>query len=351
MSRRFLALSLLISIPSLGMQPLQQRVQQKLRAQIIKCEIVRAFLAKKGIIRSTPLIGMQAVAVDLAQDPAVTTNALTSAAVLGGLGAVSFSLAASPLVGAAAGGAIFFWCWNSGSSSTSTSHGNFTAPDTTSYSDSYNDVVIDPVTQFKIFPNDPRYTELKAKQQSPAPFILPVPTPPVNNNGPKKDKHGGHPHPEWKHHPQDFKEDSRTTENYKEHKDGSLRLKGNAKNPYRTSDGKAVEILKVDDKTHAVDAYSNRKHVGSLDPVSGTVAKGTAKGRPYYSKGYGYSDATKASQKAYNEYHDPETHTITQWQVSEALEGPTEFYGQEAADMHYSANTTALWSGSWDIGE
>lgn len=347
MSRRFLTISLLISIP-LGAMNLPEGAAVK---YMMASRAYRQYIEKN--INKIGVLGMQpiTVAVDLAKDPGTASTAMSTAATLGTMGGLAAGFLVSAPVGAAIGGALFLYYWNNDSSSSSHSKtGTFIAPDNTTIS---NDFVTDPITQFNVYSNDPRYAEIKATQPALVAFV--APTPPINNNGGPKKKRGDHPHPEWKHHPDEFKKDSRTVNNYKERKDGSLVLKDGAKDPYRTEDGKAIEILKIDkqgDEQH-VDAYVNRTHVGSLDIVSREIEKGSAKGRPYCSKGNVKSAETEASEELYAAYHDRTTHNVTQWQVSQTfpIEQPSELYGQAAADAHYSSGTTSKWSGSWKIGE
>lgn len=65
------------------------------------------------------------------------------------------------------------------------------------------------------------------------------------------------------------------------------------------------------------------------------------------------SEAAKASQRSYDEYHNANNNRTTQWEVSYSfpIEQPTQFYGQAAADLHYSPSTTIVWSKTWTLGE
>lgn len=319
MSRRFLALSLLIAFPLCGMQNVERSVVKyamttNFYKKYIKGKTDKAFtLSMWG--------GIAEGAKQVAEEPGVINTAFQVAQVTAAAGGIGLAAFASPgLVGCACVGMISYMIYDSATSSSAPS-----VPVTTN-----------------IDPSWPTFSEEATVKKYESHTMSPMPP-----KSPHKEHHRHDPHPHL--HPEELKNDRRTKENYTECSDGSLRLKNGAKNPYRTSEGNVVDVLIVNEKIDTVSAYVNKTYVGQFDPVTGIAAE-----KPKSSR----VKTTPAVEDA----PVKETRT-TVWQMSHSLpiqhteiehtpiESPTQLWGQDARDLHYAPTTNHLWSQSWKIGE
>ena len=318
----YISLSLLLSLPAYSMQPVQQRVAQKLSNQFMKSELIRNFLIKKRIVRGAPLLGMQAVVVDVAKDPGTSTTVFYAGSVIvGTIGGAALSTVLTPAVAVGGGLAMAsYGCWLMfGGSSSSNDISSFIAPDpiattavtNASFStyENYGDEVIDPATKFIVRANDPRYAQLKSEQHRTIIPAVPVTAENVTykkgnekklskaeiaKKAAKEAAKGGGSSPkkpededkERKTNPHDFKQQfkkhPRTKSNYRTHDDGSMRLKDHAKEPYKSNDGKIVDKIKGDHYHNDLEAYDKfGEHLGSMDPVTHQIYKAAVKGRDF----------------------------------------------------------------------
>lgn len=331
------------------MQSQTNKIAIKYLQEFCNKELFKRLTTKKETIAAPTLAMTPTVAVDIAKD--TTTNPSTASTIgtivgwlaFGG-GTFALGTVASPIVATVAVTGFVGCCIYQGMANTAASKSNagtFTAPDTHSSTATTtsttnapaanafraapivdpNTEVFDPVTQFIVHPNDPRYAQLKAAQLG-----LEVPQATVyeykenkkpskekiakqaakeaqkskDNKDPEEEDDGLPPFfpskkrnrnnqqqpsqpaqrkinpPSFK---QDFKNCPRVKENYEPTNRGTLKLKDRGI-PLKDKNGRDVYEFKCDHSHNDIEMMDKRgNHLGSMDPITLEMYKDAVYGR------------------------------------------------------------------------